>query len=238
MKFLRYGDSALLINFDQKIDEQINKQVIALHRALEISGIQGITFLIPAYCSLTVGFNPTLINFETLKTTIVSFAKEEIDHNAATKDKTIKIPVCYDPPFSLDFEEVMSHTQLCKESIISIHTSTTFRVYMLGFVAGFAYMGTLPELLRCPRKSVPRKQVPMGSVGLAGLQTGIYPTNAPGGWQVIGQTPLMMFDPEKPNPSLLQPGNLVRFESISQDEFEQIKRLQSVGEYKLEVIDD
>ncbi len=235
MEFLPYGDSALLINFEQKIDEQINQRVIALHQALEISGIEAITFLIPAYCSITVGFDPMRITYEELKSIIASFAEEEANQVSKFPSAIINIPVCYEPPFAMDFDEVSNHTHLSSESIIALHTSTIFRVYMLGFVAGFTYMGILPKPLECPRKAVPRLKVPTGSVGLAGLQTGIYPSEAPGGWQIIGQTPLTMFDPDKSNPSLLQPGDRVRFKEVDTAEFERIKKLQSVNEYRLEV---
>jgi KipI family sensor histidine kinase inhibitor len=237
MNYLLYGDSAMLINFEQKIDELINQKVMALHQALSVSGIEGVTFLIPAYCSLTVGFDNAVTSFEELKSTIDSFANEEMNHLSSTSSRLVHIPVCYESPFKLDMLEVMEHTQLSRQSIISLHTSITFRVYMLGFVAGFAYMGTLPEVLKCPRKEVPRLKVPEGSVGLAGLQTGIYPTEAPGGWQIIGKTPLKMFDHDQPSPSLLQPGDQVQFKAINKQEFHEIEKLQSVGEFELEVTD-
>jgi inhibitor of KinA len=238
MIYLPYGDSAMLINFEQKIDAEINQNVMALHRAMEVSGISGITFLIPAYCSITIGFDNKTTSFQILKNTIDSFAKEEMNQVSHSSARLVKIPVCYESPFKLDMLDVMEHTQLSRKNIISLHTSHTFRVYMLGFVAGFAYMGKLPKALQCPRKAVPRLKVPEGAVGLAGLQTGIYPTEAPGGWQIIGQTPLKMFDHDQPSPSLLQPGDQVQFKTIDKQEFYEIEKLQSVGEYKLEVTHD
>jgi len=235
MIYMPYGDSAMLINFEQKIDPSINQKVMALHRALEVSGIAGITFLIPAYCSLTIGFDKNVISFSKLKSTIDSFAKEEMNQLSNNASRLVHIPVCYESPFKLDMLDVMEHTQLSRKNIISLHTSIKFRVYMLGFVAGFAYMGKLPQSLNCPRKSVPRIIVPEGSVGLAGLQTGIYPTEAPGGWQIIGRTPLKMFDHDNASPSLLQPGDEVQFKAIDKIEFDAIEKLQSVGEYELEV---
>jgi len=235
MIYLPYGDSAMLINFEQKIDSIINEQVMALHKSLEAAEIDGITFLIPAYCSLTVGFDNTLTTFKELKALVASFVKEKVNNISTPSNSIIRIPVCYEGPFKMDLLEVMEHTQLSRQSIISLHTSITFRVYMLGFVAGFAYMGSLPEALKCPRKAAPRLKVPEGSVGLAGLQTGIYPTEAPGGWQIIGRTPLKMFDHLQPSPSLLQPGDQVQFKAIDKEEFHAIEQLQSVGEYELEV---
>lgn len=238
MIYMPYGDSALLINFEQKIDAEINQNVIALHRALEVSGIPGITFLIPAYCSITIGFDNEITSFEELKAIIDSFAKEEMNQPTDSLTRIVKIPVCYESPFKLDMLDVMEHTQLSRKNIISLHTSITFRVYMLGFVAGFAYMGKLPKALQCSRKDNPRLKVPEGAVGLAGLQTGIYPTEAPGGWQIIGRTPLKMFDHDQPSPSLLQPGDQVQFKAIDKQKFYEIEKLQSVGEYKLEVCNE
>ena len=238
MKFLPYGDSAILINFEQKIDEKINAQVINLHRALQISSIETITYLIPAYCSLTIGYDPYKITFDLLRNQIQRIIDQtEVDSSQKQK-RVLKIPVCYEPPYALDFEDVESHTQLSTSSIISIHTSTLFRVYMLGFVAGFSYMGTLPELIQCPRKQVPRLKTPVGSVGLAGQQTGIYPTEAPGGWQIIGRTPLKVFNHQNENPSLLQPGDLVRFHAITPEAFESIQGSQSLGTYKLQILNE
>lgn len=237
MIYIPYGDSALLINFEQKIDEEINQNVMALHHALEVAGIEGITFLIPAYCSITIGFDNKTTSFEILKNTIDSFAAAEMNHFSSAESRLIQVPVCYESPFKLDMLEVMEHTQLSRKNIISLHTSIIFKVYMLGFVAGFAYMGTLPKALQCFRKAEPRLKVPEGSVGLAGFQTGIYPTEAPGGWQIIGKTPLKMFDHDKPSPSLLQPGDQVQFKAINKETFFEIEKLQSIGEYKLELTD-
>ena len=235
MIYMPYGDSAMLVNFEQKIDETVNQNVTALYNALEVSGLKGIAFLIPAYCSITIGFDKSITTFEELKSTIASFAKEEMSHLPISPGRLVHIPVSYEAPFDLDMEEVISHTGLCKDTIVKLHTSTIFRVYMLGFVAGFAYMGTLPEMLKSPRKAEPQLKVPEGSVGLAGLQTGIYPSEAPGGWQIIGRTPLKMFDHNKSSPSLLQPGDRVQFKAIDESEFDAIEKLQSVAEYELEV---
>ena len=235
MIYMPYGDSAMLINFEQKIDAAINQKVMSLHHALQVSGIDGITFLIPAYCSITIGFDKQTTSFEMLKNTIGSFASEEVNHLSSTSSRLVHIPVCYESPFKLDMLDVMEHTQLSRKTIISLHTSITLRVYMLGFVAGFAYMGKLPKVLQCPRKAEPRLKVPKGAVGLAGLQTGIYPVEAPGGWQVIGQTPLKMFDHDQPSPSLLQPGDQVQFKAIDKHEYQEIEKLISVGEFELEV---
>lgn len=221
MKILAFGDSALLVNFEQKIDEAIHQKVMALAAALK--AVPEATYLIPAYCSLTVGFDSTLTSFPEMRELIEKLATIKTTE-ARSKSSIIEIPVCYDAEFALDLEEVMQQTGLSTTEIIELHTSTVFKVYMLGFVAGFAYMGSLPEALKVARKKQPRKLVNEGAVGLAGIQTGIYPTDAPGGWQIIGQCPIKMFDPTRAQPSLLQPGDLVQFKAIDAEAFEVLKQ--------------
>jgi inhibitor of KinA len=220
MKILAFGDSALLVNFEQKIDEAINQEVLDL--AATLKAFPEVTYLIPAYCSLTVGFDASFNNFTEMSDLIENSAKAK-SSSTKTNVSVIKIPVCYDAEFALDLEEVMEQTGLSSTGIIELHTSTIFKVYMLGFVAGFAYMGSLPEALKVARKKQPRKLVNEGAVGLAGIQTGIYPTDAPGGWQIIGQCPIKMFDPTRDQPSLLQPGDQVQFKAIDRSEFEALR---------------
>jgi inhibitor of KinA len=221
MKILAFGDSALLVNFEQKIDEAINQEVMDLAAALK--AVPEVTYLIPAYCSLTVGFDSTLTSFPKMYELIEKSAKAKTS-KAKSNSSIIEIPVCYNAEFALDLEEVMEQTRLSATEIIELHTSTVFKVYMLGFVAGFAYMGSLPEALKVARKKQPRKLVNEGAVGLAGIQTGIYPTDAPGGWQIIGQCPIKMFDPTRAQPSLLQPGDSVQFKAIDAEAFEALKQ--------------
>jgi len=233
MIILPYGDSALLVNFEQRIDESVNQRVIHLQKTLV--GQEGITYTIPAYCSLTVGFDANVISENQLREFIL-----DIEHIDAPVDKgtTYVVPVCYEGDFAPDMDEVCELTGLDKEEIIKLHTSTPYRVFMLGFIAGFAYLGKLPEALQCPRKQTPRKAVPQGAVGLAGFQTGIYPTEAPGGWQLIGQTPLKTFDPSQDMPVRLQPGDHVLFKAISEVEYEGISDSIKFGTYEWEVEND
>ncbi|MFT6970428.1 MAG: inhibitor of KinA [Roseivirga sp.] len=224
MKILAFGDSALLVNFEQKIDEATNQKVIDLATWLKTKS--EVTYLIPAYCSLTVGFDTTKHKFEQLSQLIEAFdISDQTKQNEISK--TIEIPVCYADEFALDLEDVMAQTGLSKAEIIKLHTHQVFKVYMLGFIAGFAYMGALPDQLKVSRKQQPRKIVHEGAVGLAGVQTGIYPTDAPGGWQIIGQCPTPMFDPSRAQPSYLQPGDVVQFKSISRQEFSALKAVSS-----------
>ncbi|GAB5522158.1 MAG: 5-oxoprolinase subunit PxpB [Roseivirga sp.] len=231
MIILPYGDSALLINLDQRIDEVVNAQVISLDEA--IRHLPQVTYTIPAYCSLTVGFDPELINFNTLKDLIATLNLKQGKTSEAKQ--TYHIPVCYEGTYAPDMEAVMEFTGLTKEEIIAKHTEVPFRVFMIGFVAGFAYLGSLPKALYCPRRTDPRKLVQEGAVGLAGYQTGIYPTDAPGGWQLVGKTPVPTFRPSEAVPALLKPGDYVQFRPISAEEYESIESDIKSGTYRQEV---
>ena len=230
MIILPYGDSALLVNFEQRIDEDINQRVIGLQKILESQ--EGVTFTIPAYCSLTIGFDAAIINAAQL----TEFIQHQEQTSSGTQTgTTYMVPVCYEGDFAPDMQEVCELTGLAKEEIIRLHSSTAYRVFMLGFIAGFAYLGKLPEALQCPRKQTPRKVVPQGAVGLAGFQTGIYPADAPGGWQLIGQTPLKTFQPHEKIPVKLQPGDKVQFRAVTEAEYESIRDSVQFGTYEWEV---
>ncbi len=231
MDVLPYGDSALLINFEQVVDDKINSQVIELSTL--VNKLDGVDYTVPAYCSLTVGYNNIKTNFSQLSKEIKTL--EVSNSKSQRSQRTVNIPVCYDSEYGLDLIELEELLDLSSKEIIKSHTEATYRVYMLGFVAGFAYMGALPEKLNSPRKNEPRLQVPKGSVGLAGLQTGIYPTDAPGGWQIIGRTPILTFDPAKELPAVLKPGDQIKFYSINKEEFESISTQVENGKYELEV---
>ena len=233
--FLPFGDSAVLVNFEQRIDPEINAQVIALTTIISQSEIHGVVNCIPAYCSLTISYDPALINYKDLvnklKGCIQGDSKPEL-----TEPRSLKIPVCYEDEFGLDFDELEDQIGLKKNEIIDLHCSSSFRVYMLGFLPGFVYMGILPKELQCGRKKNPRLSVPSRSVGLAGLQTGIYPSNAPGGWQIIGKTPLKIFDGQKKDPFLFRPGDVVSFKAISTKEFQDSEEQLELGHYDFDQI--
>lgn len=226
-----FGDRALLVSFEKKIDPEINQKVISLYHTLKASEL--FTFLTPAYCSLTVGINRSEFSISDAIELIKKLANQPPTNQMAyVRDFTI--PVCYEGEFAPDMDEVSKITGLSADEIIKLHTEEQYRVYMLGFVAGFAYLGSLPEKLTCPRKQTPRKLVPNGSVGLAGLQTGIYPVDAPGGWQIIGRTPVQMFDTSREDPNLLFAGDKVKFRAVSEDEFKLILLKEETGIYHTE----
>jgi len=218
-----YGDSAILVNFNQNIEKEIHHEVMTLYHSM--TSVPGIRYMIPAYCSLTIVFDTREASIDSLKKIIGSWEthfdpKTIRSTNAETKLYTI--PVCYDAEMAPDLEEVCNQTGKTIEEIINAHTSTEFYVYMVGFMPGFAYMGDMPGEFYCNRKAQPRTRVPQGSVGLSGLQSGIYPFESPGGWQIIGKTPLKLFDTARTPPALLAMGDSVRFSRVSKTEYLQL----------------
>ncbi len=218
--FQMLGDEALLINFEQKIDIAINSQVHALALSIEAKKIEGIVYITPAYCSLVVAFDKKRIGFEELKNQINLLVV--IAAQSGFTPRKLYIPVCYHREFALDMEEVMTQTQLLAADIVKKHTSQTFKTYMIGFLPGFPYLGKLPKELECVRKANPCLKIPKGAVGLAGLQTGIYPQVSPGGWQIIGNTPIDLINPDKTHSYLFEAGDEVHFYSISKSKYKSI----------------
>lgn len=217
------SDQALTFECSGIISEEAHQQVMSLQHLLEATPFEGFIESVPAYGSLTVYFNPpaTVMAVEELLTThLASLATDVLTETAEITVPNHIIPVCYDSEFAPDLQEVSKQTGLSESDIIAMHTGMLFRVYMIGFVPGFAYMGILPEALQTSRRQVPRQQVQAGSVALAGLQTGIYPADIPGGWNIIGKTHLRLFDKHKDPCCLLRAGDLVQFRSISKNEFE------------------
>lgn len=231
MKIQPYGDQALLVRFDEQIDPKINQQVLSLYEMIKRE--DWVQYLIPAYQSLTIGIEPKTISLAQAYELISEMYTDSVSSNP--HQKHLVIPVCYEGIYSPDMVDVEKTTGLSASDIIEIHTSQVYHVYMLGFVAGFPYMGSLPKALHCPRKAQPRLKVAQGSIGLAGAQTGIYPTEAPSGWQLIGQTPIPLFIPAYSPPNTLNPGDRASFRAISEDEFKLIKIKVETGIYEPEI---
>lgn len=214
-----YGDRALLLSWEERIDYDVNRAVQSLFHILESNPFPGYQYSIPAYCTLTVVFNHRKTNGYAVEQHLLALHGSEKTKSCADTWRTLRIPVCYDSAFAPDIQDVAQQKGISVEEVIQLHTSMAYRVFMLGFLPGFPYMGRLPEGLYIARKDTPRLKVPAGSVGLAGWQTGIYPSASPGGWQLIGQTPWRIVSPEKEVPFLFQPGDLVQFFSITPGEF-------------------
>ena len=229
------GDTALTIDFGNSINEAINKEVIARFDQLQQLPLAGMIEAIPAYSSLSVYYNvyeikryirPGKTVFEWMKEQIEERMKIPVEEKRIS-ERLVKIPVCYDDEFAADIQQLAIAKNITVDEAIKIHTSPDYKVYMLGFLPGFAYMGEVDEKITMPRKSQPQN-VAAGSVGIAGKQTGIYPLISPGGWQIIGRTPLKLFNPERKEPTLLRAGDMVQFYSISKNEFEQIQATDAV----------
>lgn len=219
-----YGDTALLVSFEQKISRETHAQVMLLQQRL--SGYPGIRYMIPAFCSLTIVYNTAIYTAKTLEEVVQRFSAGLAGAPSAFTGRLIEVPVCYDPGMALDMEEVIQQTGKSAQEIVEAHTRTEFYVYMLGFVPGFAYMGDLAPEYHCRRRATPRVRVPAGSVGIAGLQTAVYPFESPGGWQIIGRTPMPVFDASLDSPCVFQPGDHVRFTAIDPETFRELSSTQ------------
>ncbi|MGE0863506.1 MAG: 5-oxoprolinase subunit PxpB [Vicinamibacterales bacterium] len=211
MRIRECGDSMLLVEFEPVIDPIVNERAIALAARLRARGARGIRDVAPGYCTVGVHFDPLQTDLAALEGAIAGEAAAVAAIGELPARQPIEIPVSYGGADGPDLEAVASRAGCSPAEVIDRHAARTYRVYMLGFVPGFAYMGRVDATIAAPRHRVPRERVPAGSVGIAGEQTGVYPVASPGGWQLIGRTATVMFDPYRAEPSLLAPGDLVRF---------------------------
>ncbi len=221
-KYLICGDSALTMEFGNVISEEVNKKIRALTTLLEKKNISGINEVVPTYRSLMIHYNPLIIGYEEL-VIILKEREENLNNIELPSPEIIEIPVLYGGKYGPDIENVSKHNNLTVEEIIKIHTSVEYLIYMLGFTPGFPYLGGMDKRIATPRLSSPRIKIPAGSVGIAGEQTGVYPVQSPGGWQLIGSTPVELFNPKRDNPILLKSGNYIVFKSINEEEYMRIK---------------
>jgi inhibitor of KinA len=217
-RLLLAGDSALVVEFGDEISEEVNRRVHALAYALEKNPLPGLGEAVPTYRSLLVHYDPLRLSYDEAKA-LVTDLLQKCEEIPLPEPKVIEVPVVYGSEFGPDIEFVAEHNGLSVEEVITLHSGSTYTVYMLGFSPGFTYLGGLPEVLATPRLPTPRKLVPAGAVGIAGEQTGIYPIATPGGWRLIGRTPLKLFDPNRDPPVLLRPGDRVHFAPISKGEY-------------------
>lgn len=216
------GENALTIDFGNVISAELNDRVLELADFIEQNNFEGFIELVPAYSSLTIFYDPVCVkknfpNFPTVFSAIRNFvesALKSLPGKYTNESRLIEIPVCYRQESAPDLEAVASHAGLSKDEVVKIHTAPVYRVFMIGFLPAFAYLGELDKRIAMPRKTSPRTRVERGSVGIAGNQTGIYPLDSPGGWQIIGKTALEMFQPDSEKISLLQTGDRVKFYSL------------------------
>jgi KipI family sensor histidine kinase inhibitor len=221
------AEDALLLRFGDGIDVATNACVHAAAKVLRRADLPGITDVAPAYATLLVRFDPFALGIDTLPETVAKtldpgFRRDDEQKATAAADDAVcivEIPVCYNGGFGLDLDAVAEHARLSRDEVIARHAAAEYTVAMLGFAPGFPYLLGLDASLHVPRRVSPRTRVPAGSVAIGGAQTGIYPRELPGGWHLIGRTPLALFDPQREPPCLLAPGDRVRFRAIDADEF-------------------
>jgi inhibitor of KinA len=212
------GDSAVVVAFEERIDVLVNGRAVAVAGWIEAARLPGVRDVVPTFCAVTVYVDPLRVNHEALMTTVAQAAREATPAEDAARPPT-RVPVCYGSEFGPDLESVAAWSGLGAGEVVARHANVAYRVFMLGFVPGFAYLGLVDPRIAMPRREVPRVRVPRGSVALAGVQTGVYPSDVPGGWQIIGRTPVTLFDPALPDPCRLTPGDTVEFHPISAQEY-------------------
>lgn len=236
VRYLVSGDCGVSVEFGNEISPVINKQIRAFKIAIEKSGIAGIVETIPTYRSLLVQYKPEVIRFKEL-TGEFEGLMGSLDNIEIPPPTVIKIPVLYGGDMGPDLQTVAEHSKKTAEEVIRIHTSEEYLIYMLGFIAGFPYLGGMSKEIATPRLKSPRVKIDGGSVGIAGEQTGIYPVDSPGGWQLIGRTPLKLYDSEREKPILLESGQYIKFYSITKEEYEEIEKEIENGTYRYVIYD-
>lgn len=218
MRFCAASDQALLVYVGEEVGLPAHQRVLKLLRSLQAKPPAWLRNLQPAYCSLLVTFDPCLVDHSEVRSTVHDYERRT-DTGRSIKPKTVEIPVCYGDEFGPDLEIVASAHRLSRTEVIQLHCSQTYHSYFLGFAPGFAYLGDVPPEIDTPRLAVPRKVVPAGSVAIAGRQTAVYPFSMPGGWRLLGRTPLALFRSDRKPMQLVSIGDHVRFRPISRDEF-------------------
>lgn len=227
-----YGDRGLRIQLGDSISKETNERIRSLSALLEKENNSGIIEWIPTYTAITIYYDPVQTTYEDLKARMI-FLYKGLSDIAIPPAEIITIPVCYGGTYGPDIEHVAAENQLTEEEVIKIHSERDYLIYMMGFAPGFPYLGGMSKKIATPRLASPRTKIPAGSVGIAGSQTGVYPLESPGGWQIIGRTPLNLYDPESETPILLRTGNYVRFKPITEKEYDNIAQEVSRNTYQV-----
>lgn len=235
VRFLFSGDSALVIEFGNEISVDINKKIRKMMDDIKKENIDEIVELVPTYCSLLINYDVLKIDYNTLVEKLKTFLNNDLETAEGEEVTLVEIPTLYNDEVGPDLSYVAEHNKLSKEEVIKIHTGTDYLVYMLGFMPGFTYLGGMSEKIATPRLESPRLQIYPGSVGIAGKQTGMYPSMSPGGWRIIGRTPLKLYNPDSDTPVYISSGDYVRYVSISEEEYNDILKKVENNEYKLNI---
>ncbi len=222
-RILTSSDCSLCVEFGSVISEEINKLVRSFALAAEAAHIEGVTELVPTYRSVTVHYRPEIIGYARLYERLTHIL-DHLTEAEAELTQVVRVPVLYGGEFGPDLANVAKLHGLSEREVVDLHSAPDYLIYMLGFLPGFCYLGGLDERLSTPRLTSPRVAIPAGSVGIAGSQTGIYPLPSPGGWQLIGRTPLRLYDPRRARPILLNAGMRLRFYPIDRAEYDRLHR--------------
>lgn len=231
-RFLPMGDGALVMEFANEISKEVNARIRQTTKAIEKT-IEGVIEVLPTYRSITIFYRPDQITYDELVTKLQTI--KEGNEEGDSLSRRIEIPTVYGGEYGPDLAYVAQHASLSEEEVIRIHTGTDYLVYMLGFSPGFTYLGGLDERIATPRLESPRVKIPAGSVGIAGSQTGMYPSESPGGWQLIGRTPLKLYDPKKEPPVFIQAGDYIRYVAITESEYAEIEEQVNAGRFQVKM---
>lgn len=232
-KFLTAGDNGIVVEVSDKIEVEANEVIRKLSNMIRKNITEGIVEILPTYRSLLIIYDPYVFSYEKIKKELKYLSENLDDGSNIVPPFVVEIPVLYGGEFGPDLDFVAEHNNLSVEEVINLHTNPQYLIYMLGFTPGFSYLGGMSSKLDTPRLSSPREIIKAGSVGIAGSQTGIYPIDSPGGWRLIGRTPLKLFNAQSEEPFLLQAGNFLKFVSITENEYYEILEKVQKGTYKL-----
>lgn len=230
VRYLVSGDSAVCVEFGNEISPEINRKIRAFKIALEKEQIEGIVETVPTYRSLLVVYEPEIVSFGELTKRFDEVMKH-IGSIQIPPPTVVEIPVLYGGEMGPDLEFVAEHNHMTPEEVIRLHASEEYLIYMLGFIAGFPYLGGMNKKIATPRLKSPRVKIEGGSVGIAGEQTGIYPVASPGGWQLIGRTPVKLYDADREKPVLLEAGQYIKFRPVTEEEYKEIEEQAAAGTY-------
>ena len=228
------GDSSILVEFGNEINPEINGKIASFVQLIREQQIEGIIDMIPTYCSLLINYDPRIVLYDDLKNRIQDLLKIEVAGESRTR-RIFEIPVCYGGEYGPDLELIAKNAGLSEEEVVKIHSGMDYLIYMLGFLPGFTYLGGLDERIHTPRLPNPRIRIEAGSVGIGGSQTGIYPLDSPGGWNLMGKTPVKTYDPDRDPAILVEAGDYIRFVPIDEDEYKRIQELVLKNEYEVTV---
>ena len=231
-RFLPGGDSALFVELGDAIDPELNRHVRRMHLAIEEAGLTGVVEAVPAYCSLLIYYEPRRTSPEDLVASLDRLSRR-VEEREFPQPMITEVPTVYGGDYGQDLDFVAGYSGLSAEEVVHLHAGRDYLIYMLGFIPGFPYLGGMSPRISTPRLATPRAKIPTGSVGIAGNQTGIYPEESPGGWRLIGRTPLKLFHPDNKPPALLQMGDYVRFLPITESEFRLIGEQLERGTHRL-----